>query len=99
MCVQAVPLKVKAEPVASSVIPSQAPKPAPPDRMAALRRAKDTIIQQRSALLTGSRVLSNNPSSLGKPNPQMLPSPRPSFSLLSSQAGPSNSNPTHNPNS
>ena len=88
------------EPVASSVVPSQAPKPAPSDRMAALRRAKDAITQQQhSALPTGPRVLSNNPSSFGKPNPQILPSPGPSFSFLSSQAGPSNSNPTHNPNS
>ena len=43
----AVPLKVKAEPATSSVVPSQAPKPAPPDRMAALRRAKDAINQQQ----------------------------------------------------
>ena len=78
-----VPLKVKAEPAVSSVVPSQAPKPAPPDRMAALRRAKDAVNQQlHSTLPTGPRVLSNNPSPFGKPNPQMLPSPGPSFSPL-----------------
>ena len=51
----AVHLKVKvAEAVASSVVPSQAPKPASSDRMAALRRAKDAITQQQhSALPTG----------------------------------------------
>ena len=48
-----------AEPVASSVVPSQAPKPAPSDRMAALRRAKDAITQQQhSALPSSLRVLS-----------------------------------------
>jgi hypothetical protein len=48
----AVPLKVKvAEPVASSAVPSQAPKPAPSDHMAALRRAKDAITQQQHSAL------------------------------------------------
>ena len=66
----------KAEPAASSVVPLQAPKPAPPDRMAALRRAKDAVNQQQhSTLPTGPRVLSNNPNPFGKPNPQMLSSP------------------------
>ena len=95
-----VPSKVKDEPVSTPVVPSQAPKPAFSDRMAAFRRAKDSITQQQqSTLPTGPRVLTNNANSFGKPNPQMLPSPGPSFPLLSSQAGPSNSNPSPNPNS
>lgn len=98
----ALPSRVKAEPVPSPVVPSQAPqapKPAPSDRMAALRRAKDAITQQQhSALPTGPRVLSNIPNSFGEPNPQMLPSPGPSFSLPS-HAGPSTSSRPPNPNS
>ena len=78
----------------------QAPKPAPSDDMAAFGRAKDSITQQQqSALPTGPRVLTNNVNSFGKPDPQMLPSSGPSFPLLSSQAGSSNSNPSPNPNS
>ena len=92
--------RVKAEPVPSPVVPSKAPKPAPPDRMAAFRRAKDAISQQQhqgSALPTGPRVLSNNPNSSAEPNPQLLPSPGPS--AFASQAGPSNSNRPPNSNS
>ena len=97
----AVPSRVKAEPTPSPVVPSQPPKPVPTDRMAALRRAKEAITQQHhSALPTGPRVLpSNPPNSFAEPNPQMLPSPGPSFSLPSSQAGPSNLNRLPNPNS
>ena len=96
----AVPSRVKAEPAPSPVVPSQAPKPVPTDRMAALRRAKEAITQQHySAMSTSSRVPPNNSNSFAEPNPQMLPSPGPSFSLPSSQAGPSNSNRLPNPNS
>jgi hypothetical protein len=99
----ALPLRVKAEPAVSPVVPSQVSK-APPDRMAALRRAKDTIaqqqqLQQHPALLTDSQAFFNNSTSFTEPNPQSLPSPGPSFTLLSSQAGPSSSNHISNPNS
>ena len=97
------PQRVKVEPVASPVVPSQVPKLPPPDRMAALRRAKDTIAQQQqfqqpSALPTEPRALFNNPNAI-ESNPQMLPSPGPSFTFLSSQAGPPNINHAFNPNS
>lgn len=96
------PLRVKVEPAASPVVPSQVPKPPPPDRMAALRRAKDTIaqqqIQQHSTLPTDPRASSSNFTSFAESNPQMLPSPGPSFTFLSSQAGPSNLDHTSNPN-
>ena len=87
--------RVKAEPVPSPVVPSpQALKPATIDRMAALRRAKEAIMQQQqpSALPSGSLAFpnNNNPNSFAEPNPQMLPSPGPTFSLPS-QAGPSSS--------
>ncbi|KAF8808804.1 hypothetical protein BYT27DRAFT_7188278 [Phlegmacium glaucopus] len=90
------PSRVKAEPGPSPVVPTQVPKPSPPDRMAALRRAKATVTQQQqqySALPAVPPALSNAPSSFpefGLPNPQMLPSPGQSFSVLSSQTGPSN---------
>ena len=92
--------RVKAEPVPSPVVPSQAPIAPPHDRMAALRRAKEALMQQQQppALPSGSRGFSNNPNSFGEPNPQMLPSPGPSYSLPSSLAGPSNSNLPPNPN-
>jgi hypothetical protein len=96
------PLRVKAEQTASPVVPSQVSKPPPPDRMAALRRVKDTIaqqqLQQHSALPTDPRASSSNSTSFAESNPQMLPSPGPSFTFLSSQAGPSNLNHTSNPN-
>jgi len=86
------PLRVKAEPVTSPV-----PKAAPPDRMAALRRAKDTIAQQQQ--LQQHSTLPSEPRPFNTElNPQMLPSPGPSFTLPS-QAGPSNSNHIPNPNS
>ena len=93
------PSRVKAEPVPSPVVPSQAPKPAPSDRMAALRRAKEASMQQQQLppLPSSSRALPNNPNSFADPNPQMLPSPGPSFSLP--QAGPSNLNRPPNSNS
>ena len=94
--------RVKAEPAPSPVVPSpQTPNPPPNDRMAALRRAKEAIMQQQQppALPSSSRALPNNSNSFGEPNPQMLPSPGPSYSLPS-QAGPSsNSNRPPNPNS
>jgi hypothetical protein len=46
--------------------------------------------QQPPTLPSGSRGLFNYPNSFGEPNPQMLPSPGPSFSVPSSLAGPSN---------
>ena len=96
-----VPPRVKAEPSQSPVVPSQAPKLAPPDRMAALRQAKEATLQrnhQPPGLPSGPRVPSNNSNSFTEPNPQMLPSPGPTFTLPS-QAGPSsNSNRPSNPN-
>ena len=100
------PSRVKAEPGPSPIVPTQVPKPPPPDRMAALRRAKDSIAQQRqqqqqlySAL---SAVVPRGPSNpsieFDMPNPQMLPSPGQSFSVLSSQTAPSNPNHSSNPN-
>ena len=74
------------EPLASSVVPLQAPKPASSDRMAAFRRAKDAITQQHSALPKGPRVLLNTqaPSanqilrcSLHPAHPSILYPPKP----------------------
>ena len=89
------PSRVKAEPGASPVVPTQVPKP-PPDRMAALRRAKNTIVQQQqqdSALPTIPQALpSTSFAEPGISNPQMLPSPGPTFPLPS-QAAPSSYKP------
>ena len=84
--------RVKAEPVSSPVVSSQVPKPPHSDRMAALKRAKEASINQHPlpAFPSGSQGFPNYPNSFGEPNPQMLPSPGPSFSLPS-QAGPSSS--------